>query len=377
MKKMLLVPKLVMVLLFSLLILTGVFAQEAVGRIVYIEGIVDLHREGELLELFDSDVGMDIYNFDLVETGGDGLVEIEMVNLTNQGSMIRVRENTAFYFDSSSLGGASQNNLTMLSGSVQLKIQKLAGKENMAVSTESAVMGVRGTEFTVTEAPEASVLVACTAGAVECADDENNKLTASAGRIVEKRPDEPVKGIAVDPGDEELYLQFWWNQREEVFKAGAVTFVKGYSHRYNQMLPLFEEAYRNLYAIRDVLETHGNEGASEALGATGTMVQVKSEVSDEIFAMRSVFPAFEEIFYTVQLLERYHCQGIGVTEIERKYSSSDFFQEFAAEKETLKQKMSYVRYLFRMYTNISKAAGGGYEGSLFDSVGPLGTPPSF
>lgn len=378
MKKRCNIPFLISLFLLFVLVVSGVSAQDAVGRIVYLEGIVDVHREGELLELFDSDIGMDIYNYDLVETGIDGVVEIEMVNLGTRGSIVHVQENTAFYFETSNLGGSSQNNLSMLSGSLQLKVQKLTGREEVAVKTESAVMGVRGTDFTVTEAPETSVLVTCTEGAVTCSDDKNNQLTAQEGRVVEKRPDEPVSGVAVDAGDEELYRRYWVNQREEVFKAGAVTFVKGYSNRYRQMLPKFEDAYRNLYKIRDILETHGREEASGGMGATGTMVQIKGEVSDEVFAMRSVFPVFEEIFYTVQLLERYHQAGIGVCDIGKRYTSADFFSEFAAEKELLKQKMSYTRYLFRLYTNISNAAGGGFEGpsfmdSIMNSDNPIGS----
>lgn len=357
---------------------TGVFAQEAVGTIVYLEGIVDVHREGELIELFDSDIGMDLFNFDLIETGEDGFVEVELTNLDTRGSIVKVQANTAFYFDTAELSGHAQNNLTMLSGSLQLKVQKLAGRESVSVATESAVMGVRGTDFTVTEAPENSILVTCTEGAVACTDDRNNTLTAREGRIVEKRSDEGVTGVAVDPGDEELYRRFWLNQREEIFKAGAVTFVKGYSNRYKQMLPMFEDAYRDLYNVREILETHGRREATGAMGATGTMVQIKSEVSDEVFAMRSVFPAFEEVFYSVQLLERFHRQGIGVCQIEKKYSSADFFNEFNAERDILKQKMSYVRYLFRLYTNISNAAGGGFEGpsfmdSIMNSDNPIGS----
>ena len=378
MKKLNFFPYIASFLMLLFFFSPGLTAQDAVGRIVYLEGIVDVHREGDLLELFDSDIGMDLYNYDLVETGDDGIVEIEMTNLQNRGSVIQVQENTAFYFDTAVLGGDSQNKLAMLSGSLHLKVQKLTGREDVAVQTESAVMGVRGTDFIVSEAPETSVLVTCTEGAVTCTDDDNNRLTAQEGRIVEKRPDESVSGIAVDPGDEELYRQFWLNTREEVFKAGAVTFVKGYSNRYRQMLPMFEDAYRDLYKVRETLETYGNEEASDTMGATGTMVQIKSEVSDEIFAMRSVFPGFEEVFYTVQLLERYHKLGIGVCDIERKYTSADFFGDFAEEKDMLKKKMAYVRYLFRLYTNISNAAGGGFEGpsfmdSIMNSDNPLGS----
>ncbi len=371
-------PHVIFIIVLFALVVSALPAQEGVGRIVYLEGLVDVHREGELIELFDSDIGMELFNYDLIETGDDGIVEIEIINLGTGGSTVVVRENTAFYFDTSNLGGYSQNNLSMLSGSLHMKVQKLTGREEVTVRTESAVMGVRGTDFTVTEAPETSILVTCTEGAVQCTDDKNNSLTAGEGRIVEKRPDEPVREVAVDPGDEDLYRRYWLNQREEVFKAGAVTFVRGYSNRYRQMLPMFEDAYRDLYNVRDILETHGHIEASGAMGATGTMVQIKGEVSDEIFAMRSVFPVFEEIFYTVQLLERYHARGIGVCDIEKRYTSADFFEEFAAEKEILKKKMSYVRYLFRLYTNISNAAGGGFEGgpsfmdSIMNSDNPLG-----
>jgi hypothetical protein len=59
--------------------ITGsLFAKSVSGTITYIEGYVDLYRDGELLDWELVDIGFDIQEFDLIETGDDGLVEIEV-----------------------------------------------------------------------------------------------------------------------------------------------------------------------------------------------------------------------------------------------------------------------------------------------------------
>ena len=52
--------------------------QPSVGEIVYLEGIVDVKRGGELLDWTTVDIGTPIERYDLIETGDDGFAEIEL-----------------------------------------------------------------------------------------------------------------------------------------------------------------------------------------------------------------------------------------------------------------------------------------------------------
>ncbi|HAK45405.1 MAG TPA: iron dicitrate transport regulator FecR [Spirochaeta sp.] len=352
------------------------FAADPVGQIVYIEGIVDLQRDGEILELWDSDIGLEIYNYDLIETGYDGFVEIEVVSHKTRGTLIKVENDTAFYFDTAKMGGSSKTNLTMMSGSLALKVQKLTGNEELNVRTESTVMGVRGTDFSVQRAPEGSVLVTCVEGKVACEDDRKMERFAMPGSVVEKRSGSSLSRVDIDVGDENLYGAYWTNKREEIFRSGADTFVKGYSAQYTNYLPRFLEAYDNLLAVKSQLETYGLE--ENQSGFSSKMITVKAETSDEMIMMRSILPLFEHSFYAVQVLEKYHKQGIGRTMIERNYSSDDFFDEFSGRKLEIKNKLADVRYCIKLYMNISRAANpGGFDSpSFFDDMmmgpNPLG-----
>ena len=352
-----------------LLLPAAVFAAEPIGRVVYIEGIVDLQRDGDILELWDSDIGLDIYNYDLIETGVDGFIEIELINYKGRGSKIKVDNDTAFYFDVACISGDSKTNVVMMSGALSFKINKLAGSEELNVRTESAVMGVRGTDFKVQRAPEGSVLVTCVEGKVACEDDRRMQRYASPGSIVEKKSGSSISRVDIDVGDENLYGMYWIGKREEIFRAGAETFVKGYAVQYNNYLPRFLEAYENLLSVADVLEAYGRDEAVSA-GFSSKMITVKSDTTDELIMMRSILPLFEHAFYAVQVLEDYHKSGIGKTTISSSMSSDQFFAEFAGSKGDIKNKLADVRYFIKLYMNISRAAspGGIDYPSFFDDM---------
>jgi hypothetical protein len=208
--------------------------------------------------------------------------------------------------------------MTMMSGSLSFKVQKLTGNEQLNVRTESAVMGVRGTDFRIQRAPEGSVLVVCVEGKVACADDRKIERFAMPGSVVEKRSGSTLSRIDIDAGDENLYGMYWSGKREEVFRAGAATFVRGYSEQYGNYLPGFLQAYDDLLEIKGVLETYGLERNQASAGFSSKLITVKAETSDEMIMMRSILPLFEHSFYAVQVLEGYHDQGIGRTDIRKK-----------------------------------------------------------
>ncbi|MBI9107634.1 MAG: FecR domain-containing protein [Spirochaetales bacterium] len=371
-RKKLIFPAVVAVLFF---VSVSAFALEAIGRIVYLEGVVDLQRDGDILELWDSDIGLEIYNYDLIETGYDGFVEIELTGQRSRGTKVKVENQTAFYFDAARIAGDSKTNVMMMSGALSFKVQRLTGNEELNVKTESTVMGVRGTDFRVQRAPEGSVLVTCVEGKVACEDDRKMERFAMPGSIVEKKSGSILSRVEIDVGDENLYGMYWTGKREEIFRAGAETFVKGYAVQYVNYLPRFLEAFENLSLIADVLETYGREDSVSA-GFSSRMITVKAETTDELIMMRSILPLFEHAFYAVQVLEEYHAQGIGLTRINPGLTSDDFFTDFAQNKNDIKNKLADVRHYIKLYVNISRAATPGSQDqpSFFDDVIMSGNP---
>ncbi len=107
------------------------------GDVVYTYGQVLVHRNPEVVP---AEIGMPVGEGDVIETAGDGVAVISLVD----GAEIKLRENTTLSLDS--LG--RNVSVRLSSGSVFSRVnrQLISG---FSVKTETAVMGVRGTEFFV------------------------------------------------------------------------------------------------------------------------------------------------------------------------------------------------------------------------------------
>ena len=107
------------------------------GDIVYTYGEVVVHRRSSILP---AEIGMPVGQGDVIETEGEAMAVISL----RDGAEIKLRANTTLSLDS--LGQRVSVHLS--SGSVFARVNKqiISG---FSVRTETAVMGVRGTEFFV------------------------------------------------------------------------------------------------------------------------------------------------------------------------------------------------------------------------------------
>jgi hypothetical protein len=361
----------------------GLFAAPLSGEIIYMEGSVDIYRDGKQLDWRQVDIGFYLQPYDTLETGSDGVAELDIVTAGGSSAVVNVKPGTAFYLTEESVQGTRQNSFTMMKGSLSFRVQKLAGRESVNVRTETAVMGVRGTNFDVETSPEGGVLVLCNEGAVEVSDPQGRSAMAKPGQVVQNVPESELSVFAVQPDELGMYRDFWVSSRMEVFKNGADTFIRGYARQYQDFSPRFNEAYRQLSANRSLLERYGkNPGSS-----SGTLFQVKSKVSPGVIRMRSVLPMFEQVFYRLEVLSSYHREGFGRTSISSGLTSSTFFTRFDRDLSSVKLQLADVRYLFKLFQEIDAATGGGASGlmdSPFSNGGsggfgggmPSGSPPS-
>lgn len=327
--------------------------REATGFISYLEGDITLYREGTVIYPEYVDIGSELHEFDLIEVAEDSLAEIEITLPSRAGMMIKVMENTVFYFSTGSYTGSNQTRVQLLSGSASMKVRNLFGE--VLVKTDTTIMGVRGTDFDVLIAPERSVLLTCSEGRVYCTDETNTKIYAEPGTIVERSSDGGLKAFAVPSDDIALYQEFWKSQREELFKASAFPFVRFYYQKYVTFLPQFLEAYKDLMDQFDLII--GYKDAVSIPLSEG--IAVRREAGSAFIEMRRVFPHFEHVFYSVQILGRYHRQGLGAGTIRRRYTTKEFFDEFDEAQEDLKKKLGVVRYLFKLYARIGSLSSDG------------------
>ncbi len=368
--------KILLILIIIFLLAGSLFAKSVSGTITYIEGYVDLYRDGELLDWELVDIGFGVEEFDLIETGADGVVEIELNLPSGSRTSLSVKQNTAFYFEMEEKSGRNQTSFQMLSGSLSFKVQKLTGKDTLNVHTESAVMGVRGTNFEIITSPEGGILVLCNEGAVSVMDNQGREQYSKPGTVVDKVPNKRLSAYSVSADDLGLYRNYWVSARDEVFKSGAEVFIQGYAKQFLLFEPKFAAVFSELMEAKATLERYGRDSAADN---AGTLFKAKAAVSPSVIKMRSVLPIFEMIFYRLKELETYHAEGIGRGPIEKDLSSVQFFSDFTTAKDHVSRQLAEVRYLFKLYNNLHNATGGGPSilDSPFGGSGvPLGNPPT-
>ncbi len=180
----------------GLLLLAGTaFCEGKLGSVTYLEGDVSMIRDGA--EVDNLAIGADLQNFDLVRTGSDGLAELDVNSSQSPRMTIKVSADTQFSVEIAAIEGKQQTTLGIIGGSISLKASRLAGTQALSVKTDSAVMGVRGTQFDVTAPPTGDVLVTCDEGEVVVTDDQGKELHAIPGTVVEKRPAELYRTMPV------------------------------------------------------------------------------------------------------------------------------------------------------------------------------------
>lgn len=340
---------------------------QALGMMVYLDGIVDVHRDGEIMDWREVDIGLEIENYDLVETGDASMADVELTTPSSRGVTIHINENTAFYFDSGEVDQKQQTRFEMLAGSLSLKVKRLTGTGEVIVKTPTVTLGVRGTEFDITAAPEGSFLVTCVEGVVSCRDDSDTEQLAQPGRVVEKT-DSDFRGVAVPVDELDEYRTNWMKEKEEIFKAGAHVFIRFYAQQYKKWLPEFLDAFSKLNEHNEIFGTWIERRDTGAETPMAAAVNERREVSSAVFGMRSIFPYFEQIFFRLKVLQRFHAQGIGVTDITRRETSESFFAEFEELRRPLVNAMARVRFYFKLY---ALNAGNPLLDEIFSDSNPL------
>ncbi len=114
--------------------------------VIYAEGFdLSIFRNGELSTydvLVDDVLGMPLLAGDLVQTGGDTFVEIQVMP---SRTIVKVAENTTFEIES--LGGAGGGTFNMNYGRLRARVERITTNETFEIRGFTAVAGVRGTDF--------------------------------------------------------------------------------------------------------------------------------------------------------------------------------------------------------------------------------------
>ena len=130
------------------------------GIIAYISGEVDIADESGW---FPAEIGDLITPSNRIRTAADSSCEIQFGRI----AVISLQENTEIDISRVNLNPESSKvGIAMTAGTLLSKVQKLSGTDSFSVRTQSAVCGVRGTEFSVTTDASGQSIFAVKEGSV-------------------------------------------------------------------------------------------------------------------------------------------------------------------------------------------------------------------
>jgi hypothetical protein len=140
--------------------------------------------------------------------------------------------------------------------------------------------------------------------------------------------------------------------------------VVAYAERYQDQYPRFLDAYRELSPYVDELREAAEDSG---IASRGRSFRLRAELGGPMTRMRSILPIFQNTFYRLDELSRFHADGIGRTQINSELTSAEFFRTFDSRRARTERRLSHVRYLMRLYGQLE-------EGSMGEGL-PSGESP--
>jgi hypothetical protein len=321
-----------------------------VGEISYMDGLVELNRDGELFDEYDLDVGTEVENYDQITTGTDGEMIVDLTTKRTAEAELHISPNTTFSIELNEISGKEQTTFSLMAGSLRSKVSRLSGSQSFEIRTESVALGVRGTDFFVQTSPGGDLLVTVEEGKVSCFDEEEQtELFAEPGTVVEKRPGELFQAIPVAVSDIESFRREWLAERISVFKTNALRVIRSYAVRYDRLLDSFNSEYEALIANRDILNKWYDEDRDGRIGSLIQRIREKREIIGHLFDLRKTLFIFERIYFRLLELQSYFEEGHGRGQVRPGQSATSFFRTFEIQRRELAKRMSRVRYIVKLY----------------------------
>ncbi|HPE89191.1 MAG TPA: FecR family protein [Spirochaetia bacterium] len=336
-------------------------APRRLGELVFAEGAVTLHRAGSSPRR--ADIGDVVAAYDVLATGPGARAEVDIGSGAAGGATVKLAENTAFYFDTKELDDAARRTvLQLLSGAVAIKVDRLA-TGSFSVTTDSAVLGVRGTVFIVDTVPDGSMLVSCDSGAVSVRSD-GSTTTAKPGGVVELTDAGGLRLLAVKPEDLADYRGSWRDEAYEGFAKRALTYTSAYAKAVDSGAPALDAALARLRKQEPALNAWRAARAAGRVPRFTDWTAEKKAVGAALFDCLKAAFAVERPYYRLLELEALHEAGVGVGKLSDGRSSAAFFGAFERDYAGLALGLAEVREALALF---SWASAGSPLGDFFGS----------
>lgn len=341
----------------KLMVLTGILFvigldlwSQQIGTIATLRGSVSIQRNGRAVEARELDLGSPIENQDLIRTTRGAVLEIAMDARTGFNGRLTIRENTTVQVELSRIRNNSRGQIELITGSVGLSVNRLAGGSTVNVRTQAANMGVRGTAFDVTTEPGGSVLVSTTEGKVTCEDPEGNTVYSEPGAAVEAGDEEgSMRVIPVAVTSLEQFRREWSAQKIEAFRSNAPRAARQFATQYQRLLREFNQAYTRLEAQNAIIEKWIGEHRQGQLGGRQESLREKRAIIGPLMNLRRTLFLFERIYYRLLEARDYLDNASLGTAIGGGQTLRSFFTQLDRDAPMLGQKMARIRFVAKLY----------------------------
>ncbi|TCW61540.1 hypothetical protein C5O22_05575 [Treponema sp. J25] len=319
-----------------------------VGCIQDLQGSVSVTRNGKVLNKID--IGDRIENYDLIKTGNDGVLIIELDPATGMRGSLTVKPKTVFTVKTETIRGNPSTDGNVITGTVGAKVKKISGDPSLRVRSGGTVMGVRGTEFTIIISINNAVLVTCVEGRVQCTDEEGAVVEAFPGQVVSQKVGERLMAIPVALSSIQDFQTRWITEEIEAFKAQPVKALEQYAKAYSRYKKEFIAATDALLADSVVRQwkTEFSRGVLPSSRDPQVMKQ-KSQVVRLLMETRRVLFFFERIYYRLNEIESY----LSSADLGKRLSTGDrvqtFLQQVRRDTADLERRTAEYRFITKLY----------------------------
>ena len=358
--------KLQILLFLTVLTLAAIPAwADITAVIVDLDGEIAISRDGIFLNDWDIDYGTELESHDIIQTGADGYIELSIESPVSPDLSLKVMQNTTLFLEHSVKSQKAETSVTLHRGAVQTRAAALIKGNSFNIKTETSVMGIRGTTFTVTQSPDTSILVSCREGKVICTTKERDS-GIQPGTVYETNPSGQfrVKDLEVDNIDR--YTQQWQKARLDALKINGAVSLEHYATLYLQIVPKFQNAYEELEskeAIFSKWEKIIEEGRSLPMGEA---VQDKTAVSKGIIALRSSLPMMKHSYFTLYDLSPIMEESGWKNLTETTESTMVYYKK---TQQGYLEKIIKAQYFFKIFLEMDRQSspfGEDEGGSLLD-----------
>ena len=323
------------------------FPDDLIGGITYLEGTVSMVRDGA--DVQDVAIGQNLQAFDVVRTGDDGQAELAITAPQLPRMTIKVSPDTQFSIEAATTNGKLESTFGILGGQIALKVAKLLRSQSVRVKTDYAVMGVRGTDFTVTSPETGDVLVTCDEGEVAVTDDQGKDLTAIPGTVVEKRPGEVYRAVPVAVSGLEQFRARWREERAQFLRGNALRIIQANARLYARLAREFNAAQAELQRSRSVLDKWAFEDRGGRVGTAAEVLRERRAIGALLVRLRRLAFQLERVSFRLERLQALHDRGIGVGTLDGGMTTRVFFAQIARERRDVARKLAFTRYVTKQF----------------------------